>query len=239
MSARKSCAGQPSRDLDPIWLLTALDQAPDVIFVTDTDDRLLYISRAVLPLAGMAPEHLIGQPLLALVKQADHGAALDALAAARTDARPQMLEMAWRSPASGKAATVEVVLRGVWVDDEVRGCVGVARDLSERRQYLDDRLTAERLAAIVELAVATAHKINNPLAILAMQVGVIEHQTAHGEPVPGETLEQIRQAIARISEVIKDLAAIADTSVHRRVLGRAMVDLGGWAGLTEEPDNSK
>jgi PAS domain S-box-containing protein len=220
-------------------LLGVLDHSSDVLFITDTDDRLLYISRSVLALTGMAPEDLIGKPLITVVKQSDHGASLDALEAARTDedARSQVLEMPWRTGGAGEAATMEVVLRGIWTEGEARGCVGVARDLSKRRQYLDDRLTSERLAAIVELAVAAAHKINNPLAILSVQVGVMERQIDEGQPVPRETLEQMRQVIARISEVVRDLAAIADTSVHRRVLGRAMVDLGGWADLAEKADD--
>jgi len=239
MSGAGDLAQDPTHGPGPVWLLAVLDHSPDVIFITDTSDRLLYISRSVLALTGMAAEDLIGKPLLTVVKQSDHGASLDALEAARTDedARSQVLEVPWRSGASGRAATMELVLRGIWVEGEARGCVGVARDLSTRRQYLDDRLTAERLAAIVELAVATAHKINNPLATLSMQVGVMERQIDAGQPVPRETLEQMRRVIARISEVVRDLAALADASVHRSVLGRAMVDLGGWAELAEEADD--
>jgi len=130
-----------------------------------------------------------------------------------------------------------VALIGCWLSSESCGCVGVARDLRLRGQYLDERLTSERVSAIVELAVATAHKINNPLAILSMQLGVMEHALQADQPITLEMLEQMRQVIGRISAVVKDLAALADTSVRKSLRGRAMVDLGAWKELAESDDD--
>jgi signal transduction histidine kinase len=174
-----------------------------------------------------------------LVKHSDHGALLDALDSLRAteDAAASVLQMAWKSANRRQTAVVEVVLQGLWLNGQYAGAVGVARDLLLRGEYLDQRLTSERVSAIVELAVATAHRINNPLAILSMQVGVMEQTLQDGRPVPQEMLDQMRHVIGRITDVVKDLAAVADTSVRKGLRGRAMMDLGGWAELAEADDD--
>jgi hypothetical protein len=56
----------------------------------------------------------------------------------------------------------------------------------------------------------------------------VRHAVARGEPVAAEVLEQMGNAVERIAEVTRDLEAMADTSVQKAILGRAMVDLDGW-----------
>jgi len=219
------CAG--SEGPGPRWLPHAIDQAADVVFVVDFRDRVVYVNRRVCELTGFQREELVGDTVLKLVGPNSHAALLDALHAAATHEQsgPQLLEMTWNRAAGLEPVYVETALHPVRANGKVFGCIGIARDVSARREYHAERLASERVAAIGDLAKSAAHKINNPLAILITHLAVMEREASQSKPCDPESIANLKKVVERIAEATRELAAAADTSVQKAVLGSATPEL--------------
>ncbi|MBM4783041.1 MAG: hypothetical protein GQE15_35630 [Archangiaceae bacterium] len=79
---------------------------------------------------------------------------------------------------------------------------------AERRQA-----QAERMALVGQLAAGVAHEINNPLAFVSSNVGLVREHLVHGgvlgdEP-PAEVLAEAQLGIERIRQIVSDLKAFA------------------------------
>jgi PAS domain S-box-containing protein len=210
------------------WLLQAVDQAADFIFLIDERDCFAYANRRALDLLGIPPAKLLGQPAIAVVAQEDHAPLLDALHAARRgDSAPgPPIECRFVPRHVPEPVAFEITLRSVTVGGRDVGCVGIARSIPQRRDSLAQRLASERVAAIGDLANRAADRINNPLAVLVTHVGNIERAAAQGKPADDASTQQMRTAVARIADVTEELATIADTSIQKLLLGRPIMDLG-------------
>jgi len=223
--------GAKERDVigggEPSWLADAIDQAADVVFIVDDRDRIRYLNRRASELTGIPADKLLGETILKLVEPSNHGAVLDALRATVRSDGPgaQLLEMAWNRVGAPEPVYVEAVLHPVRADSQIVGCIGIARDVSKRREYQAERLASERVAAVRDLARSAAHKINNPLAILITHLAVMEREAAQNKPCEPESIGNMKKVVERIAEATKELAVAADTSVQKAILGSATPEL--------------
>jgi len=228
--------GRASDDLRPAWLPDAVDQAADLVFLTDDRDRFVYVNRRAIDLLGTAPAKLVGEPVILVVAPEAHAAILDALRAARLSdpSHAQVIECAFVGKHAPEPVPLEIALRAVTVRRHRLGCVGVGRSVLARQDRLAQRLASERVAAIGDLANQAADRINNPLAVLVTHVGVIERAAGEGKPAVPQSIEQMRNAISRIADVTEELATIADTSIQKLLLGRSIADIAAAPGDAEK-----
>jgi PAS domain S-box-containing protein len=205
------------------------------MFLTNERDEFVYVNRRVTELLGLAAAELVGGQVVHVVALASQAVLLDALQTARLNEAPQaqLLECALTSKYLHEPVELELSIRPVVARREVLGCVVIGRCLTERQVSLAQRLTAERVSAIGTLANRAADRINNPLAVLATHLGIIERAAKEGQPVDPMLIELMRNSIARIAEVTQDLATIADTSIQKLVLGSSIVDLATTTGLSD------
>lgn len=95
-----------------------------------------------------------------------------------------------------------------------------------------DLMRAERLAAIGEMTVTLHHEINNPLMAAFADVDLLLADTrAEGDRRQG--LENIRQALHRIRDIVQRIAALRDARSKHYLRGVRMLDLN-----KEEPEAS-
>ena len=209
------------------WVLDAITRASDVIIVTDQRDRIAYVNDAIRDLTGTEPADLAGEAVLALVAPKDHSRVLAVLRMARFGDEPdtQILELEFSSSLAAGPVSVELTVRPASLGKRGTGCISVGRDVSKSKAHFDERLATERVGAVIELAKNAAHQINNPLAILTVHLGVIEKATAEGKCPQPEAVDQMRNVIGRIAEVTAELAAAADTSLQKSILGAPLADL--------------
>jgi len=216
-----------TREPRPPWLAEAINQAADLIFLTDLRDRFAYVNGRSTDLLGIAPAELVGELVVSAVAPESHASILDALRAARLgdSSLPQVLECRFQARHAAAPVPLELTLGAVAARRQIVGCIGVARSLGQRGESLAQRLASERVAAIGDLANQAANRINNPLAVLVTHVGVIERAAQTGKTADPQSIEQMRNAIARVADVTEELATIADTSIQKLLLGRSIADL--------------
>ncbi|MGQ9731330.1 MAG: PAS domain-containing protein [Candidatus Zipacnadales bacterium] len=220
--------GEPSRGRERLdfYVVRAIDQAADLVFVTDKQDRFIYANRRSIDLLGYLPADLVGGTLVSIVEPDDHALVLDALRTARLEEprQPQALRISLVPRHAEATVQCELLLRAVVIKREVVGCIGIARTVTEQQDY--ELQASERAAAIRDLANQAADRINNPLAVLVTHLGIIARAAGEGRPAASDSLAQMRNAIERIADVTRDLATVSDTSMHKLLGGRPIIDLG-------------
>jgi PAS domain S-box-containing protein len=139
------------------YLENLLENANDFIYTLDLEGRITYVNRRFLEL-GLRKEALVGRPLDALVIRPAPGASVTA--------SDPVIEMEIKG-ADGERRTL-VIGESPLLDDAGSriGTLGIAKDVSERKQLEARLINSERLASVGELAGALAHELRNPLGSL-------------------------------------------------------------------------
>ncbi|MDD5264159.1 MAG: cache domain-containing protein [Candidatus Bipolaricaulis sp.] len=190
------------------------DNSTDVIWTMDRDGVLTYVSPSIEKLRrGVAAESVLGHPFT-IGLTAESAAAAGARFAAVRD----MVARGIRIPPEehieleldcldGSTVWTESVVSPLIGDDgEVRGFIGMSRNITARRHAEEERLALEaqlrhsqKLESIGTLASGVAHEINNPLTgvinyadLIARRVGDLQlREFAEGIKVEGNRMAEI------------------------------------------------
>jgi PAS domain S-box-containing protein len=153
--------GQRRLDL----LAHALQSANDCITITDSSDRILYVNKAVLRTYEYTEAELIGRHVSILRAGQNDAAMLEEMGAATR--RDGWHGEIWNQSKTGRVFPAS--LSTSMVRDEsgrVIATVGVARDVTQRKD-LEERLRqAQKLDALGRLAAGIAHDFNNVLMVI-------------------------------------------------------------------------
>ena len=107
------------------------------------------------------------------------------------------------------------------------------RRIRELRKALvaaeQDLVRAERLAAIGEMTVTLHHEINNPLMAAFAQVDLLMADPAMEAEARRETLSSVRDALHRISDIVRRIGDLRAVRTKSYATGTQMVDLDGAA----------
>lgn len=141
------------------YLESLLENANDVIYTLDHDQRFTYVNSKVA-IWGYQKEDLIGRPYLSLLAKRHRGRRLkDTL----DIEGKQEYEVEFVSR-SGEARSVMVSVSPLQnAQGAISGMLGIARDITDRKNLEQQFRNTERLASIGKLAAGVAHEINNPL----------------------------------------------------------------------------
>lgn len=100
--------------------------------------------------------------------------------------------------------------------------IQLQRDLQKRE------LEEEKLKAIIQTAVAVNDQINTPLNVILSSTEFLELKLKPNDPEVLQSLDFVRQEVAKIKNVIQKLARIADPKIKEYALGNIfMVDVEG------------
>jgi signal transduction histidine kinase len=189
---------------------------PDGVALVRLDGRIRAINAKLAQLAKRAPSHLLGSPLEQLVIE-------PAEAAAGAEREGELI--------SASGARVPVSLSDAWLYDGAGSPIGrvlVVRDLEELVSLRSRLLTSARLAAVGQLAAGIAHEINNPIAYVRSNVGLLEK---HWKDLSG-VFESRRAAPAVIAALARsrELLHAAADGIDR--IAAIVRDVGGfsWKG---------
>jgi PAS domain S-box-containing protein len=186
--------------------------APVGIFHFDAQGAVTACNDAFCTILGSPRRVLLGVRIDTLPDPVMKRCMLDTLAGNRAH-----YEGDYRSATSGRVRSVRVDYAPIFGDDGVViGGVGIAEDVTERRA-LEARLSAaDRLATVGTLAAGIAHEINNPLAYVMLNLGLLERDPELA-PSSRTALERAREGAERVRLIIRDLRIFSRVEDDRRV----------------------
>ena len=141
------------------YLESLLENANDVIYTLDRDQRFTYVNNKVENW-GYRKEDLLGRPFLTLLAKRHRSRRLK-----------DILELDVKQEYEVEVISQSGELRSVLVSvsplenerQSVIGVLGIARDITDRKLMEEQFRNTERLASVGKLAAGVAHEINNPL----------------------------------------------------------------------------
>ena len=215
-------------------------RSPDIVIATDRKGRVVYYNDGAHDTLGYESSEVLGEFVGMFYPSIDEarriGAAMRSSAHGGA-ARVSALETTF---VARSGEHIPVAISGTLLyDDEGQedGTIGYAKDLREIRRK-------DKLATLGEVAIALAHEINNPLAVIVNQAALLEAEIGRlaGDcdcSVENERLDAIRREVARIAEIVERLSERVATETYETIhyVGPArMVDLRSRERRRHEPD---
>ncbi|WNG43416.1 PAS domain-containing protein [Archangium minus] len=206
-----------SRDM----LQKTLDAVPEPLVVKNWAHRWVAMNNAFC--------RLVGHPLEELLGKTDH----DFLPPSEADASWQQDEQVFstRQPqefesqitdSSGHQRTLitrKAIFTGLGGSPLL---MALSRDVTEHRRLESQLRLADRMASAGTLATSVAHEINNPLTFVSANLTFLEEQLTQLVVMPEaraelhEVLEETREGVGRIRELVQDLKSFARADEEHR-----------------------
>jgi PAS domain S-box-containing protein len=206
-----------------------LETAPDCIITVDADGRIVDLNPAAERTFGLARD-AVGRDLVELIvppalRDAHRQGLRRYLETGQTRLMGRRVEMpALR--ADGSQFPVELAVTRVSVAEPPLFTAYI-RDLSDRKKSEE----AATLRSVSALAAAAAHEINNPLCVVVAQASLLALEAG----VPLGRVDAIRDAAARIAQVVTDMSQIVSLEqVPSRPHLPDMLDLRGSTDPTRK-----
>jgi PAS domain S-box-containing protein len=203
----------PKTESSPQRYRDLVEQGRGLICTHDLAGVLLSVNRAAADRLGYAPEELVGRSLR------------DLLAPAVRHLFPHYLDRIQRAP-EDEGLMVVVTRDGeerIWTYSNVRGrdaggaeyVLGHAHDITDIKRSDARAGEAEALRSVGQLALATAHEINNPLTVIiaSLQLMVARGQVA--EEAAGYVQRAIKSA-EQIRDIVRNMSRITKLELSRQ-----------------------
>jgi len=100
----------------------------------------------------------------------------------------------------GRLVDILINLTPIRKGEEVVGVLGIARDITERKQMQAQLLQASKMAAIGELAAGVAHEINNPVGVISGAAEQLQFLLDRSREQPGDMIDSFLKHIETIRE---------------------------------------
>ena len=190
-----------------------VEEGLGLICTHDLAGILLSVNRAAASSLGYAPDQLVGKNLG------------DLLAPSVKHLFPQYLDRISHAPAD-EGLMVVVTRTGeerIWAYRNVRHqepgdlayVLGHALDITDVKRSDAQAGAAEALRSVAQLALATAHEINNPLTVI---IASLQLMAARGQ-VPEEAASYVERAIRageQIRDIVRNMSRITRLELSRQ-----------------------
>ena len=197
-----------------------VDHLPVIVFETDAEGRLRFVSEAWYRAAGQASDGVIGEPATTLVRAEDAAlmrAQLEAATRSGLEQSSAVLGLAGPQPGRMHRLRVRPVRDA---SGAASGVVGLLADVTEHERRESVLRHSERLASLGTLLATAAHELNNPLAAIS-GFSQLLLSSAQSEETR-EALEMIHHEASRAARTVRDLLGF---SRARQMEQRSAVDL--------------
>ena len=205
------------------FLRQVLDTTPHLIFVKDCEGRYVLANAAVAEFYGTTVEALCGKrdsDFNPNQEQTDRflRADLEVMSSQQAAYIAEEPATCARTGITRWFQTVKVPLRSA--DGTARQVLGVATDITERKQLEEQFRQAHKMEAVGRLAGGVAHDFNNVLTIIRAQTEFLLADLAANDPRRAEVLE-IQGAADRAAAFTRQLLAFS----RRQLLQPKVLDL--------------
>jgi PAS domain S-box-containing protein len=203
----------PPVELSPERYRELVEQSRGLICTHDLAGILLSVNRAAAERLGYAPDELVGRSLGDLLAPAVRHLFPEYLARIQHDVSDQGLML--------------VVTRGgderIWSYSNVRGrepggadyVLGHAHDITDIKRSDARAGEAEALRSVGQLALATAHEINNPLTVIIASLQLMVTRGQVPEPATAYVNRAIKSA-EQIRDIVRNMSRITRLELSRQ-----------------------
>ncbi|HET9853415.1 MAG TPA: PAS domain S-box protein [Methylomirabilota bacterium] len=203
----------PDTDLSPQRYRELVEQSRGLICTHDLAGVLLSVNRAAAERLGYTRDELVGRSMADLLAPTVRHLFPEYLARIRRDATDEGLML--------------VVTRGgderIWTYSNVRSrepggpeyVLGHAHDITDIKRSDARAGEAEALRSVGQLALATAHEINNPLTVI---MASLQLMLARGQ-VPGPAAAYVQRTIKsaeQIRDIVRKMSRITRLELSRQ-----------------------
>jgi PAS domain S-box-containing protein len=203
----------PHVELSPQRYRELVEQSRGLICTHDLAGILLSVNRAAADRLGYAPDELVGRSLG------------DLLAPAVRPFFPEYLDRIRRN-ATDEGLMLVVTREGderIWSYSNVRGrepggadyVLGHAHDITDIKRSDARAGEAEALRSVGQLALATAHEINNPLTVIIASLQLMVTRGQVPEPATGYVQRAIKSA-EQIRDIVRNMSRITRLELSRQ-----------------------
>jgi len=223
MTVLRDAAGQPTRTMAAIEDITQhklaqeslaqseerfrtlYELAPDGIFLYDLQGRFVDGNKAAEELIGYPRGEMIGKSFLSLnlLSESDLQKAAAALAR-NTQGEATGPEGYVLRRKDGRQVAVEIRTFPVKILEKAL-VLGVARDITERKQLEAQLRQAQKMEAVGQLAGGVAHDFNNMLAVMRGNTDLLLMDADQNPPQTNECLKHIAAAAERAASLTRQL----------------------------------
>jgi PAS domain S-box-containing protein len=207
--------GQIERHEERARLAVMVEEMPALLWTTDTQLRFTSSTGAALEALGQHTNSIVGQTVAEYYRTDDPG-------------YPAIT--AHRKALAGQSVTYEMEWEGRIFDCHARplhdnqgavvGVIGVALDVTERKQLTDQLRQSQKMQAVGELAGGIAHDFNNLLMVMKGHAQLLLEQLI-GSPPMLHSVQQIDKAADRAAGLTRQLLAFS----RKQVLQPRVLDM--------------
>ncbi len=200
-------------------LAHTMESISEIATITNLEDKYTFVNEAFLRTYGYERNEVIGRHV-SLVWSSNNP----------PDLHTQILEQSRVMPWRGEALNITkdgkefpVLLRTSQVKDEngtVIGLVGIAEDISERKQLEAQLMQSQKMEAVGRLAGGIAHDFNNMISVILGYASLLEKSLTPSDPLM-QNINAITNAAQRSANLTKQLLAYA----RRQVIMPIVVNL--------------
>jgi PAS domain S-box-containing protein len=184
-------------------LITAIEQTPESIVITDTTGCILYVNPAFEQITGYARSEAIGQNAR-LLKSGQHDAVFYQELWSKISAGGVWRGGLINKRRNGMLYTEDVVIAPVRDNHGViTNYIAVKRDITEQKKLEAQFLRLQRVESVGRLANGIAHDLNNILTPVLMSAGLMAR--ADLRPEDRECVQLIDNCARRGAEIVKQL----------------------------------
>ena len=179
------------------------------------EGRWVYVNSALLDILGYeSSKDLCAIPLQELLSLRRRQDSQEWLHLSNRDEPPTISELRLKT-SQGDWVLVEI---SPALLDEFEGGPAVLlsiRDLTERKRLESQLMVSDRMASLGTLAAGVGHEINNPLAVVTMNLEMTLQRLEELHPTEetSEMLEEALQAAKRVSHIVRDLKVLSSNDV--------------------------
>jgi PAS domain S-box-containing protein len=198
-------------------LAAAIEQAAEIVLITDEKPEILYANPALEKITGYGPSEVIGKNPR-ILKSGEHGPAFYRKMWATLSSGNTWQGRLVNKKRDGSLYTEEATISPVLDSSgNIVNYVAVKRDVTKEQELEQQYLEAQKMEAIGTLAGGVAHDFNNILAIILANAQILEYSGAiSGESK--ETLDQIITASKRARELVRQILAFSRRGKQEKIL---------------------
>lgn len=187
-------------------------ESHDMIFIFDTDNRLVDVNRSAVDLTGFTKEEMLNLDFATgiCVTPSDMDRFLRALF---MDGHVKGIEIEFKRK-GGEIRTVH--LSASLLKDEIEvvtGYMGIARDISEKKRLEQQLFHAQKMESIGLLAGGVAHDFNNLLTAITGYGETIRENCQADDLILTTSADQLLHAAERARELTHNLLAVSRKQV--------------------------